>query len=432
MDNTSSQVPSKVGLYTSPHLRFVRERIRFNGAPISEEDFASSFFEIWDILERTNENTSSGLPEPEKPAYFRYLTLMAFHSFLKEKVDTAIIECGIGGEFDSTNILESPTVTGITSLGLDHTALLGSRMGEIAWHKAGIMKEGVPALTVPQPKEALDVLEFRATQKGVDLRVVDVHPQIASGEAELGLSADFQKVNASLAVELAATHLEAIGHSKISTDSLPDEFLRGLKEVEWAGRCETRREANMTMHIDSAHTVESMQLAAEWFASCVTTRSGVSASSQAPRILLFNQQTRAGLPLLRTIYDRVSVSLEESVPFTHAIFCSNLTFIESGYRPDLVNINANEGEVKKLEVQQHLADSWRLINPVDRTREGKPEIKVVQTIEQAVRSCQDVGERWKRQVGNAHADADPVRVFVTGSVHTVGGVLEVLESGRLT
>lgn len=80
------------------------------------------------------------LNHPDKPPYFRYLTLMCLHVFKELNVDVAILEVGVGGEYDSTNLVQSPIVCGITSLGLDHCALLGSTIGEIAWHKAGIMK----------------------------------------------------------------------------------------------------------------------------------------------------------------------------------------------------------------------------------------------------------------------------------------------------
>ncbi|KAL8980530.1 MAG: hypothetical protein Q9177_005853, partial [Variospora cf. flavescens] len=91
---------------------------------------------------------------------------------MSEGVDAAIIECGIGGEYDSTNILVHPRVTGITSLGIDHTPLLGHTIEEIAWHKAGIMKPGVPTHTVVQPPAAEEVLRARAREKSVTLSVV--------------------------------------------------------------------------------------------------------------------------------------------------------------------------------------------------------------------------------------------------------------------
>ncbi|OAX81349.1 hypothetical protein ACJ72_04302 [Emergomyces africanus] len=112
---------SKVGLYTSPHLRFVRERIQINNEPLSEQQFAKYFFEIWDRLEASAKATGMDPADPaSKPVYFRFLTLMAFHTYICEGVDAAIIECGIGGEYDTTNIIDRPIVTGITSLGIDH------------------------------------------------------------------------------------------------------------------------------------------------------------------------------------------------------------------------------------------------------------------------------------------------------------------------
>lgn len=132
----------------------MRERIRINGKPLSEEDFAKFFFEVWD---RISENKVCNLhaptllspmepsqkrveTTPDKPGYFRFMTLVAFHTFLSLKVDVTILEVGVGGTHDSTNIVPKPVVTGITALGIDHVTVLGKTLGEIAWHKGGIFK----------------------------------------------------------------------------------------------------------------------------------------------------------------------------------------------------------------------------------------------------------------------------------------------------
>jgi folylpolyglutamate synthase len=121
---------SLVGLYTSPHLVSVRERIQIDGKPISEEDFTRFFFEVWDRLD----------PERPLPMFFKMLTLVAYHAFISLGVNATILEVGIGGRYDTTNVVPKPIVTGITALGLDHTAILGKTLSEIAWQKAGIFK----------------------------------------------------------------------------------------------------------------------------------------------------------------------------------------------------------------------------------------------------------------------------------------------------
>lgn len=146
------------GLYTSPHLVAVRERIRINGIPISEEDFAKYFFEVWDKLKddfRVSPPQNSGATPsllhfqpkettPPMPAYFRFITLLSFHVFLKMKVDATILEVGVGGMYDSTNIVPKPIVTGVTALGIDHVAVLGKTLADIAWQKGGIFKVSLP------------------------------------------------------------------------------------------------------------------------------------------------------------------------------------------------------------------------------------------------------------------------------------------------
>ncbi|MCJ1391025.1 Folylpolyglutamate synthetase [Xylographa bjoerkii] len=429
----------KVGLFTSPHLRFVRERIRIDNTPLSEAAFASYFFQTWDRLEASAAAAGEPTNPCAKPVYFRFLTLMALHTYMSEGVDTAVVECGIGGEYDSTNILVRPTVTGITSLGIDHTHLLGNTIPEIAWHKAGVMKKGSVCYTVQQPEAAMAVLRERATERGSELRLVaQRHPQIVSGEVALGLAADFQKTNASLAVEIAAEHLRVLGLNNLDVkEKLPDEFVRGLEQVKWEGRCETRLEGPIGWHLDGGHTLESIIVAGEWYAeriltsrispSDISSREAASVAStdpkeRPPRILLFNQQTRAGLPLLKTLRGLLSDQLQEAHPFSHVIFCSNITFADSGFRPDLVSINVSEKVLEDLSVQKELAQGWEDIDG------GGSEVFVVRTIEDAVEKARQIASSWtggNAQRGGSTGEGD-IKVLVTGSVHLIGGVLEVL------
>ena len=123
----------KVGLYTSPHLKDFRERIRINGKPISEDEVVKFIKEHYSYLNRY------------KMSFFEMTVGMAFSYFSKEKVDIAIIEVGLGGNFDATNIIK-PEVSLITNIGLDHQAILGDTLEEIAFEKAGIIKRGVPVV----------------------------------------------------------------------------------------------------------------------------------------------------------------------------------------------------------------------------------------------------------------------------------------------
>ncbi len=432
----------KIGLYTSPHLRFVRERIQINNVPLSEEVFAKYFFETWDRLEAAARAVGQPTDTTTKPVYFRFLTLMAFHTYISEGVDTAVIECGIGGEHDSTNILVTPTVTGITSLGIDHVAMLGGTIEEIAWHKAGIMKPGAPAYTAPQPEAAMTVLRQRAAEKNVDLHIVDRHPQLET--IKLGLAADFQKTNASLAIAIATAHLRALGYADIpsdpSTAPLPANFVSGLEQVRWPGRCETRHEKGITWYIDGGHTLESIDLAGKWFASQIQSPTSTRSSSSSPTpsnpphpnqqeshpkpkpktILLFNQQTRDAPALALALHKTLAAALQDPRPFTHAIFCSNVTFKDHGFRPDLVSVNTNAEDVQALSVQKGLARVWGEIDE-------RADVRVVRTIEEAVGVVRGLGMVGRE--GGGDGAGEDVRVLVTGSVHLVGGFLEVLESG---
>ncbi|KAL4869420.1 hypothetical protein BDV12DRAFT_167736 [Aspergillus spectabilis] len=419
---SSSPKLNKVGLYTSPHLRFARERIRIDNEPLSEEQFARYFFEVWD---RLDEAARAAGEDPNnirtKPQYFRYLTLMAFHAYLSEGVDVAVIECGIGGEYDCTNIIEQPAVTVITSLGIDHTALLGSTIDEIAWHKGGIIKRGVKAFSAPQPPSAEKVLLDRATEKETELEIVSSHPDLTSnGDVKLGLAGDFQYGNAALAVAAAGEYLRKVGLvSDLKEQPLPAKFRTGLEQAQLEGRCQTRHEKHVSWYIDGGHTLESIRLAGQWVASQIQANSSLKATATKKlRVLIFNQQTRDSNALAQALFDTLKTALESETPFTHVLFCTNVTYKQAGYRPDLVSMNTDGAAVEKLQVQKGLAEKWNSIDP-------SAEVKVYGTIEEAVDYTRDLA---LKEQGRIEGDEAPIMTFVTGSLHLVGGFLDVIET----
>jgi folylpolyglutamate synthase len=241
----------------------VRERIRINSKPISEDLFAKYFFEVWDRLGSSVAPDDEALMAP-RPIYARYLTLMSWHVFLQEGVDAVVYETGIGGEYDATNLVQRPVASGISTLGIDHVFALGATVDKIAWHKAGIMKTGSPAFTIEQVPEAAEVLKSRAVEKDVKLQVLDIDPRLAA--VKIRPDAVFQKRNASLAVALAETALQKLGVSlPEKTQPLPKEFVDGLEKVVWRGRCEVKPEGNVIWHVDGAHTSDSLRVSAKWF-----------------------------------------------------------------------------------------------------------------------------------------------------------------------
>lgn len=257
-------VPHKTGFFISPHLIAVRERIRINSKPISEDLFAKYFFEVWDRLEPSAAVAEENTLMAPRPIYARYLTLMSWHVFLQEGVEVAVYETGIGGEFDATNVVEKPVVSGISTLGIDHVFALGNTIDKIAWHKAGIMKTGSPAFTIEQVPEATEVLRQRAVEKNVNLEVLEIDPRLSA--VKIRPDAAFQKRNASLAVALAETVLLKLEVTlPPKSEPLPYEFVAGLEKVVWRGRCEVKLEDKVTWHVDGAHTADSLKMSAKWF-----------------------------------------------------------------------------------------------------------------------------------------------------------------------
>ncbi|MBN2447238.1 MAG: bifunctional folylpolyglutamate synthase/dihydrofolate synthase, partial [Phycisphaerae bacterium] len=152
----------RTGLYTSPHFMELRERIRINDEMISERDFTKLIAKIAPVVQ--------GLKRDE-PTFFEIMTAAAFLHFANNKVDIAVIETGLGGRLDSTNVLR-PEVCGITSISYDHVAQLGNTLEQIAGEKAGIFKPGVTVISSPQPAAVRRVLRKAAEQQGCELRIL--------------------------------------------------------------------------------------------------------------------------------------------------------------------------------------------------------------------------------------------------------------------
>jgi len=229
----------KTGLYTSPYIERYNERIRLNGVPIDGEKLAALVERVWPVVDDCRKD---GLCITE----FELGTVLAFLAFAQEKVDVAIIEVGLGGRLDPTNII-NPMVSVITEVGMDHMGFLGNTIEEIALEKAGVMKRGVPVALGPQEKVALGVL--RAAAKGLGIPVIDPD---ATNVRETSKDVTFdvklpEETIKNLTVSLRGRHqaenacaaLGALYALRRRGYNIPLETIRrGMADVHWPGRLE--------------------------------------------------------------------------------------------------------------------------------------------------------------------------------------------------
>jgi dihydrofolate synthase/folylpolyglutamate synthase len=194
----------RVGLYTSPHLLRINERIQLNGEPISDDAFAASHARVTVAAEKLV--AASALPH--LPSFFETVTAMAFDFFATAKVEIAILEVGMGGRLDATNIVE-PILSVITDIDLDHQKFLGNTIAEIAGEKAGILRPGVTAITLPQHPEANQVLGERMIALGArPVNAARNLPSLAPGACDLAGFSGGISDNASGGISAAASALE--------------------------------------------------------------------------------------------------------------------------------------------------------------------------------------------------------------------------------
>ena len=263
----------KTGLYTSPHLVRINERIRIDGKEISDDEFASLHGEVDRVAEKLVERAEL----PWHPSFFEMMTAIALEHFARERIDLAVLEVGMGGRLDATNVVE-PQVSVITDISLDHQKFLGNTVGEIAREKVGIIRPGGVVVTLPQQPEANDVIGNTILELGA--RAVNAVPYVppvspGSGEylvpsTELGISiyryplqvlgeqilvetplvGRHQLRNVALAIA-AAAELSEQGFSSITARSIE----RGVRETRWPGRFQViaARPGWPEMVIDVAH-----------------------------------------------------------------------------------------------------------------------------------------------------------------------------------
>ena len=250
----------RVGLFTSPHLIRMNERIVIDGEQISDEAFRSVFEETLDAVKRMQKG---GLPHP---TFFEFLFGMAVSAFRKAGVEYAVLETGLGGRLDATNAVERPLVSVITSIGMDHMEYLGNTIGEIAKEKAGIIKEGIPVFYAQTCAESDGVIRQTAEEHhslckkiGKDayeiLGIRDKHIAFSCANAYYGNTTwklnnigVYQPGNALLAMEVMRFLTGEGGH--------PERWREALSELKWEGRME---EVLPGVYVDGAHNVSAVE-----------------------------------------------------------------------------------------------------------------------------------------------------------------------------
>jgi len=254
----------RTGFYSSPSLHRVTERIQVDGRPIPESDFAALVDRLWPVAERIHEAGDLGVV-----SVFEMLTAMAFVYYRDVKADLAVIEVGLGGRLDATNVVQ-PAVTAITPVSLDHTSILGDSIALIAREKAGIIKPGVPVVMSGQFREAADVVRSVAataqsplTEAFETTRLVsDPTPSTSGHDVHIATATDSYRFHLPLLglhqIDNARTAIAVLEILRDRGFSLPvDAVCRGLSGVRWPARVQLVTQGPPIVIADGAHNEQS-------------------------------------------------------------------------------------------------------------------------------------------------------------------------------
>lgn len=244
----------KTGLYTSPHLETIHERISINGVNISTEDLTRLTEKVSPVVARLEE-------EMKQRFYsFEILTTIAFLYFKEQKIDLLVLETGVGGKIDATNVVKKPIVSVITSIGFDHTHVLGNSLEEITRHKAGIVKKNAPVVVGPLKQSLIEVVEEVSNDLDSELTIVD-ESNIKLMEHSLAQQTFLYKDNVEITTKLIGHHqlsntavaYEALKIVQRNYPQLTDQLIiEGLYQTNWPGRMQ-KLYSKPTVILDGAH-----------------------------------------------------------------------------------------------------------------------------------------------------------------------------------
>ncbi len=258
----------RTGLYTSPHLVKLGERVQVDRQPLREEEIVAYTRELRPVAERI----SSGNPD-DHPSFFEFMTAMAFLQFARRACDVAIVEVGLGGRLDATNVVE-PEISVITSIGLDHCEMLGDRIELIAAEKAGIIKRGRPVVIGRMPAAAEQVIRDIAARLEAPLTSVrDVFGEDVHAYPETNLEGEYQRWNAATAT-LVARRLDT--RWRLTSAVIAE----GLRHADWPGRWQRTRLGGRTLVLDASHNPEGAGVLASNLAGLV------AETGKAPVVIL--------------------------------------------------------------------------------------------------------------------------------------------------
>lgn len=260
LDSILREAGYKVGLYTSPYIRFFNERMRINGESIADGELASLTEYIKPIADRMEDS----------PTEFELITALAFEYFARNNCDIVVLEAGMGGRLDSTNIIDTSVLSIITGIALDHTAFLGDTVEKIAAEKAGIIKHGIPVLYGGDDESASSIIYKRALDMGSEYSRVDYKKLNVKSFELSGSSFDFSE-HKNLKIRLlgsyqprnAAIAISAIDILRRSGFEISEENLKnGLANAKWQGRFEILSKEPLII-FDGAHNPQGIAAAVE-------------------------------------------------------------------------------------------------------------------------------------------------------------------------
>ena len=429
---------ANVGLFLSPHVLDIRERIQINNEKISKEIFTKCFFDIYSRYEEVAHGSESEFLKgvASRSNFFRFMFMVALHTFEHLHVDFAVLEVGIGGRLDSTNVISKPVVCGITSLGMDHMEILGSTIEKIAEEKAGIFKDNVVCFSVPQTvhPSTRKVLMREASKAKTPLVFLDAPVLKVKHWPQMAIGGEHNKENATMAVALSRMATGSIIPAALSLKEY-----QTLSQVTFVGRSHVIHLTDrVSFFVDGAHTPESMTASLVWFFS--------KARSPARKVVIF-YTTREALPMMKPFlpyYERIDKLIIGLVRNPKTRSCR-----DEGDSGDLAAAEDRGNQVRYVEqwrslfpevpchpfrepfesIQQVLDVVIKVEPKQWRTGSNNPAAgQVGETLSAPTRNCvaTDIEEETTKNISEVAAADKPVDVLVVGSLFLAGDILKLI------